>query len=320
MLILMGGMAQPLQVWEPIARTLASTTRKNVLLVEPLGVGESYTTITEEDNSRDNNSSPHHESHHHHDDDDYSSMGSLSLPAQARALYETIQSYAGNATATSSVQQQQQQQQPPLLLELDVVGFSLGARILMAYSLLYPGVIQKMHLTGIATERSSMANAAMKQWMTAVDMGGNDDDSNGGGGGRGGASCSSSTGTSILQTTYSKTYLQKNIDRIPQWANFIEQQQQQQQQQGPSSLRKLLQDTQDVGEWSVASMARRCLVTNGRLVVGEEDLMAPPNHATSLTRSLLGWQDPTIIMGAGHAVPFESSREWKRLVLDYLNS
>jgi pimeloyl-ACP methyl ester carboxylesterase len=263
MLVLMGGMAQPLNVWEPTARALATTRNTNVLLVEPLGVGDS--TAPDSGGACDSR----------HGD---ASMGSFSLPAQARALYETIQSHAGV-------------QQP---LGCDVVGFSLGARILMAYSSWYP--VRKMHLTGIAAARSDIANAALQGWMTG-EMGD-------------GGAAAIATATSILQTTYSNTHLQRNMDRIPQWVNFIE-------QQGP--LNRLLQDTQDVGDWSVANMARRCSVTSGQLVVGEEDLMAPPHHAASLTRAL-GWRDPTIVMGAGHAVPFESPREWRRLVLDYLDS
>ena len=289
-IILMGGMAQPLAAWEPTARALSTT--RNVLLVEPLGVGKSFATTTVVNDQFDGTDHCYY-----------------SLISQAQALHQIIMQH-WNSTTNSGTTSTTSSQVPP---SFDLVGFSLGARILLAYASMLlqendsnptpattssSGSIHKIHLTGIASERSVASKVAMMGWIDCLQS-------------------NKSYGWSMLQTTYSSDFLYKNKDRISQWVNFVEQE-----NKATELLRVLLHDEVD-GYYdhyisSLSSLSCRA-GHGGQLVVGGADCMAPPEHALQLSRQL-GWNDPIILENVGHAVPFECPFKWRKLVLEYLDS
>jgi len=185
----------------------------------------------------------------------------------------------------------------------DLVGFSLGGRIAMAAACLDANErISRLHLTGVATERSIQGKVALLAWKELAQK-----------------NNLQGFAWSALQTTYSDVFLYENQQRLSMWINFLCA------NNSCDGILALLQQThpEDANDpWHVSSMARRLAdkqtPVTGRLVVGELDVMAPPCKVEELA-SILGWELPTIVPNCGHAVPMEAGREWRINVVEYLN-
>ena len=179
--------------------------------------------------------------------------------------------------------------------KVDLVGFSLGARIVMAYSVKYPSKVHKVHLTGVAAEPSEVGFVALEAWK---DMLTNDN--------------LQGFSWSILQATYSPSFLRKNVHRLPQWVKFISE------NNSPEGLLAILEQTRSLEDWSTMAMSKKMNGIHGCLLVGELDHMAPYNQVQLLADNL-GWTDVVVMKGCGHAVPSEEPRLWRKHVLDFHN-
>lgn len=179
--------------------------------------------------------------------------------------------------------------------QVDLVGFSLGARICMAYSVQFPSKVRKLHVTGVAVEPSKAGSVALESWRDMLKLGN-----------------LHGFAWSILQATYSPSFLHKNVNRLSQWARFIAD------NNSAEGLLAILEQTRGCEDWSVLAMSKKMTRTHGCLAVGEQDLMAPYDQALVLT-GILGWTDPTVMEGCGHAAPSEEPRLWRQHVLDFLD-
>lgn len=179
--------------------------------------------------------------------------------------------------------------------QFDLVGFSLGARICMAYSVLYPSRVRKLHITGVAVEPSETGAVAIESWNDMLKSGNLQGFS-----------------WSALQLTFSPSFLMKNINRLSQWVKYTNE------NNLPQNLLAIVEQTRALEDWSTLSMSKRIQGIQGCLVVGELDHMAPYHQAQQLTRNL-GWTDPVVMAGCGHAVPTEEPRLWQRHVLEFLD-
>ena len=185
---------------------------------------------------------------------------------------------------------------------VDIVGFSFGARVGMATACLYPERIRRLHVTGVAADRSDYGHLALQAWKDAVIH----------------DSSLRSFAWSVLLATYSPSFLRSQGPRIEKWVDHICQ------TNHVRGLQALLDqaeinDPQDY--WHVMSMAERLEKTNkihGHMCVGEYDQMAPLPQARLLCERL-GWSEPSVISDSGHAVGLESPREWRSNVLEFLN-
>jgi pimeloyl-ACP methyl ester carboxylesterase len=179
--------------------------------------------------------------------------------------------------------------------QVDLVGFSLGARICMAYSVRFPSKVRKLHVTGVAVEPSKAGSVALESWRDMLKLGN-----------------LHGFGWSILQATYSPSFLHKNVNRLSLWVRLLTE------NNSSEGLLAILEQTRGCDDWSVLAMSKRMTRIRGCLAVGEQDLMAPYDQALVLT-GILGWADPTVIDGCGHAVPSEEPRLWRQHVLDFLD-
>ena len=213
------------------------------------------------------------------DKDDDQIYANVTLPFQAERLVTTVQAVFG-------VEQQ-----------FDVVGFSLGGRIALAAATLADSKIARLHLTGVATERSLSGLVALQAWTDLTR-----------------SNNLQGFGWSALQTTYSPTFLHSNKDKLSGWVQYVCQ------SNSAAGLHALLEQTHPESSsdlWHVSSMAERSSV-KGRLVVGECDVMAPLPNACALANAL-GWDPPHVVPGCGHAVPIENPRAWRQSVLEFLD-
>jgi pimeloyl-ACP methyl ester carboxylesterase len=210
------------------------------------------------------------------------SLQNVTLPAQANYLRNTLDELD--------------------LTEVDLVGFSLGGRIALATSLLYPERVRKLHLTGVAVDRSPLGHWTVASWKDHVR---NNDNLR-------------SFAWSALLATYSPATLQywrQKPDSLETVLNFVTA------QNTKEGLMALLEQTHTMDdEWSVESMASRISHTiKGHACVGSLDhAMAPVSQVEKLCEAL-NWRAPTVLEGGGHAVPMEQPRQWRNDVMDFLN-
>jgi pimeloyl-ACP methyl ester carboxylesterase len=332
-LIILGGMAQTIASWQPHLPALSSMNKnRHILVYECLGQGKRPLPLNNNNNNE-------------HDDDYYYS--NVTLPRQAEMLMsvlnEVFPSDAVSAPTASGEHEQQQQQQ------FDLVGFSFGGRVAMAMACLYPNRIHKLHLTGVALERSDYAHLQIASWKDLL-LQHDDNDNN-----RNSNTYLRSFAWSVLLATYSPSFLRRqqqqeqpipsssplssssssktSTTRLEQWIHHIRS------ANDRDGLLALLQQAEiDNVEhpWHVASMADRLAAVNantstttttttttakimGHVCVGALDSMAPPDEAAKLCHRL-GWNAPTSIPGCGHAVALEAPRQWRSNVLDFLSS
>lgn len=206
------------------------------------------------------------------------------MPFQAERLLETTREVIGSDES------------------FDLVGFSLGARICMAAACIDSTRIRRLHLTGVATQRSQQAQVALVAWKELTlhqNLQG--------------------FAWSALQTTYSSFFLLANQQRLPLWIDFLCR------SNSCTAVHELLTQTHPESPqdpWHVVSMAKRLASSfsakSGRLLVGELDCMAPPIYAEELA-SLLKWNPPAIVPASGHAVPTEAASTWRKDVIDFLD-
>jgi pimeloyl-ACP methyl ester carboxylesterase len=202
----------------------------------------------------------------------------VTLPFQAERLLTTVQKVIGHD-------------------EFDFVGYSLGARIGMAASIISTDVIRRLHLSGISTKRSLQGEVALESWKSMT----RDDNLQG-------------FAWSALQTTYSPSFLHANRHRLAAWVQHLCH------SNSAAGLQALLEQAYPSSlddSWHVCNMATR-IKQKGRILVGQDDVMALSAQTITLA-SLLRWEPPLVIPGCGHAVPMEHARTWQKDVLEFLD-
>lgn len=221
----------------------------------------------------------------------YQAGRDVSLPRQAQQVHAAILSAFPETSSSGGGGGGGQQ--------VDIAGFSLGGRIAMAVACAHPHLIRKLHLTGVAIQRSDYGHLTIASWLDHLRR----DDLR-------------AFAWSAILASYSASWLRQNEAQLPQWLRGVCE------HHTAAGLLALLEQTNDAdGPWSVAGMAERLAGhrhIKGRLLVGERDLLAPFEHAEALAAALQ-WDAPTVVPAAGHAVPLEAPRAWRNHLLEYLD-
>ena len=203
----------------------------------------------------------------------------VSLPAQADCLLQTL----NEAFPDEKL--------------VDVAGFSLGGRIALAAAVIQPDRFRRLHLTGVARQRSDWGHLTLWQWQDHLQQ-----------------DNLRAFAWSALLASYSPAFLKRQSqERLQEWIAAVTKSQT---SEGLSAL--LEQAHPEQGEWSVSGTASQVLKKKGRLVVGEGDQLAPVEYVQALAEDL-GWGDPMVIPTVGHSVPIESPRLWREDLLLYLD-
>ena len=193
---------------------------------------------------------------------------------------------------------------------VDIAGFSFGGRVAMAAATVRYDQIRKLHLSGVALDRSDRGHMAMQSFPDIIEA----DPS------------VRSFAWSILLATYSSSYLRKLSPEILQ--RFIQHICDNNTQSGLLGLFKQSEVTDESDPWHVKNMVDRIDPNlrsdiRMRICVGEHDEMAPVMFAAALNEKLLGpnhQKQVDVLPSCGHAVTVESPRLWRESVLSLLGS
>ena len=307
-IVIMGGIAQTISSWEHHIPALSRSNR-HIVLYECIGQGFPSPPQSDRKQSNTNNKG------------EANMYENVSLEYQAELLMKTIDrlttehsffSDGGGSPPNSDDVQ-----------VVDIVGFSFGARVAMATACLYPNRIRKLHLTGVATDRSDFGHLAVSSWKDCLQVAtsqarnssnNNDEEA--------AAMLLKPFAWSILLATYSAEFLRKSrVERFIQHICVTNH---------PPGLLALMEQAEvtDVNNpWHVRNMAKRLKDLSlssssppqGHICVGEFDQMAPVVHAQELCR-ILDWEDElTVVPNCAHAVGIEAPRLWRSSVLKFLD-
>ena len=182
---------------------------------------------------------------------------------------------------------------------MDIAGFSLGGRIAMALACQYPDVVNRLHLTGVALQRSSWGTLQIDAWKNLLD---NDHDD------------LRPFAWSALLASYAPDFLVGQRDKLPMWIDGVAS------RHTVAGLRQLIRQTHNEDDdWSVAAMTKRLPPgIKGRLCVGEGDQLAPAEQVQALAKTL-AWSPSSVIPRAAHVPPIENPRAWRKDLEDFLN-
>ena len=283
-MVILGGMAQSIASWEHHVPALSKS--RSVLLYEARGQGAPVPLQQQKQSQED-------------------FLKDVSLPAQASYLMNTLDKL-------NIITEQQER--------VDLVGFSLGGRIAMATALLYPDRVRKIHLTGVAADRSPLGHLTVASWKDHVASASEPSSS----------SSLRSFSWSVLLATYAPSTLEswQRQGKLSSILDFVSS------QNTPEGLAALLEQThansridseaQLKDEWSTMAMARRLAhqqtLLHGHACSGSlDENMAPVPEVEALCQ-VLGWEEaPTLLEGCGHAAPMEQPRLWRNHVLSFLD-
>lgn len=213
----------------------------------------------------------------------------VSIPKQVEHLWRTVETVFGETTTDTTT----------TITTIDMVGFSLGGRIALAAVAApeSPFAVRRLHLTGVALRRSHDNNNVWldgwKNRLKANDMEG------------------------FARAVIESSYNTKDVPRP--WIDGVCR------HHRPEGLLALLEQAHNDDDSSVENTVRQfqqqhttTATTTGRILVGSEDILSPPEQACALAEEL-GWPTATILPGLAHAVPFQSPREWRSHALAFLN-
>ena len=244
--------------------------------------------------------------------DDPTLWDDVSLPKQAERLIETIDSLWQKEDHDRRGKEPTLASQP----KVNLVGFSLGARIALATACLYPDRIHKLHVTGVSKTFSETALATYFAWQQLLSQ----------------DNLTGFAWTALL-SSYSPSFLCRYQDKLPDSIRALTQ------YHTSQGLLALITQSRSDPEWSVERMIPKLLLflsssssssssssfgpidtatsRHIHLCVGQDDLIAVPHSVHELARDLQC--NLSIVPDCGHSVPLEAPKLWRDNVLDFLD-
>jgi len=192
---------------------------------------------------------------------------------------------------------------------VDLVGFSFGGRVAMAFAAARPESVHSCVVTSVAGARGGYGRLVLQNWVALLE----------GQGEKGGETASSQRSSQALEnfawssilSSYHPEFLAKNEKRVPLWVRMVAE------TNTREGLHAIVAQTH--GGDPTQELAEPCAAAGvrGKLIYGEQDLLCDipgvPDFARAAGFELCGFE------GCAHAVPMEEATKWRREVLAFLN-
>jgi pimeloyl-ACP methyl ester carboxylesterase len=222
--------------------------------------------------------------------DDFSSSNDVSLPVQAQNLATVLDKVYSGSTVDDEI------------MEVDLVGFSMGARIALAAACVWNQQdlsryrVHKLHMSGVGWQPSPEAQLLFSAWKDLL----RHDNLRG-------------WAWNVILASYSASFLLQNKERLVAWVDNL------QEAHSAISLLALLEQTHHP-EWIVETMAEKIPAPcNIQLQVGDEDRLVTVESVKVLCERLPCEASYSVVPSCGHAVPLESPRKWRDDVIQFLD-
>ena len=185
--------------------------------------------------------------------------------------------------------------------QIDLVGFSFGARVALACVAERHERIRRLVITGAPADRGAAGRIMLRSWLTSLNRG----DLEG----------------FLWQTIsdgHSERFLSRHEHRLAGWVRSAAE------QNDVKAILGLVRDShvEDEGSiWHTVSLAKRaaCVLRpeDGLFITGGEDRLATPVQVAKL--AAIGDWSYEEIAGVGHPVLIEQPKKWRKLVIGHLD-
>lgn len=179
--------------------------------------------------------------------------------------------------------------------KVDLVGFSFGGRVCLAFSSHLPHLVRKVSITGVPLVRAPLGIAILDSWRDGLKKGE-----------------MTSCAWSFIINGYGEEFIKTYQHRLNQFVDIVSK------ANDPKKLSNLLQNSHvnDKNDYySIESCCKR--IENPTQVIGAvEDRLSALNSVEELSRAISG--SVFISCSGGHLLPFENPHQWRALVLDFL--
>jgi pimeloyl-ACP methyl ester carboxylesterase len=183
------------------------------------------------------------------------------------------------------------------LQRVNLVGFSFGGRIALAYAAHHPAQVNKLSITGVCYSRPKLGELILKSWAEALQRGNLRD-------------CA----WSFLLNGYSPAFIEKYFANFSSFVDMVV---------TANKVEKLYDlirlshasDKEDLPYGVIACTARiRCPT---QIIAATEDRIAGYNECLELGRRIDTCVS-SISLSAGHLAPFEQPSQWRKALTDFL--
>ena len=338
LLVICIGMAQTIPQYQSHVMYLAQY--RNVLLYQVEGLGLFYnknnSTTSGTATSGTHNSSIGHP------------RSDLSLPYQAMQLRQAIRYFYDKHHSQYRAEERIDSSHNHTMMtaiDIDLVGFSLGGRIALAFIVqvfmhqnkypLDPIIttttttiirVHKVHLTGVSMRRSPCGTVQGMIWKDLLLLQ-NDNNS------------LRPFGWSILTAAYSPQFLYQNQPYLHQWVQSLcdshtsdgilqlikQTYDQENDSTNPWSVQNMIQQIQSLSLPNHDNNTTSTTTLQFRYMVGELDALALPEEVLKIVRALKNCttsvivHDVVVVPNVGHAVPMEASQIWRNDIQSLLD-
>ncbi|MFU8806046.1 MAG: alpha/beta fold hydrolase [Bradymonadaceae bacterium] len=183
-----------------------------------------------------------------------------------------------------------------ILDELDLervclVGFSHGARVALGFAALHPDRVSGLALVSATARPTALARTIVRSWSEVLELGG-----------------LAAMAWSALPTILGTEFLEKNERLLSNIINASVQ------RNSPEGVRMLLEGLTNFP--NLDELATRVRAPT-LVIAGDQDLLVEPEGARKLA-SLCGGEYLEIV-NTGHTIPIERPKEFREMVVDFLN-
>jgi len=186
---------------------------------------------------------------------------------------------------------------------VDLAGFSFGGRVVLAIAARLPHRVRRCVVTGVPADRGPLGRTVLRAWLSCLDAGALD----------------AFVWQSMVEG-HSTSFLARHERRLAGWvegavkANRCD------------AIRALIAQTHHDDEddpFHSVNLAKQTAENLGpggvQLLAAGDDRIAPAEEVARLAELAGGW--PVVVVpGAGHSLPIEQPKVWRRHLLDFLDA
>ena len=185
---------------------------------------------------------------------------------------------------------------------VDLAGFSFGGRVCLTIAARLPHRVRRCVVTGVPADRGALGRTVLRAWLASLDAGALD----------------AFVWASMVEG-HSASFLARHEGRLAGWVDGAVR------ANRCAAIRALVAQTHHDDEddpfhsVNLAKEAAENLGPGGvQLIAAGDDRIAPADEVARLAELAGGW--PVVVVpGAGHSLPIEQPRVWRRHLLDFLD-
>ena len=180
---------------------------------------------------------------------------------------------------------------------VDIVGFSLGGRIALAFAAHKKNMVRKLSLTGVPLQRSALGELILEGWRSGLVS----------------DSAFKSTAWAFVLNGFSDEYLKQNSRYINHYVERVYENNQR------NNIHALLSQSHAPNDKAAAINCAHLISCPTQIISAGADRISDLKQEKLLANRIKA-SHHTVINGSGHLLPFEHPKLWREHVQSFMNS